>query len=53
MLGPMRGRSIRAERRRIMDALWAVVSMLFVFGTLAVVGFGTLRMFGFGHWQRH
>lgn len=36
-----------------MDALWAVVSMLFVFGTLAVVGFGTLRIFGLGHWHHH
>lgn len=36
-----------------MDALWAVVTMLFVFGTLAVVAFGTLRMFGGGHWHGH
>lgn len=35
-----------------MDIFWAVISLAFVIGTLAMVAFATLRMFGVGHWHR-
>jgi hypothetical protein len=36
-----------------MDILWTTISMIFVFGTLAVVAFATYRFFGGGQSPRH
>lgn len=36
-----------------MDVFWAVISIGFVVGTMAIVAFAVLRVFGGGHWHRH
>jgi hypothetical protein len=36
-----------------MEILWSAVTIVFVVGTLAVVGFAMYRMFGGGHTPQH